>query len=714
MIIAASLVFAAIFAFVSFAVQWLGWTLFALSLAFFFVMIFVLLYRGAKKYKVLTFALCIVLFTAVFFNFIITVNLWQRETVIQDEKYSVSGTVESVADVDGKVVMVLKNVSIAGEKHKGKIKVYASFEEKLITVKAGDTVIMPDVRLYKNELLENGKVNAFYKRTDIRFNVNAFVGDVEVYSGSPSLGDRFSQSIKDLLIGAMGSTYGGEAYGMLTGDKSGISRETKSAFDLSGISHVLAVSGLHIGFAAALITFVMRKLRARRVSVFVTVTAFLLLYTALADFSPSVIRAAVMTETGLAASVFGRRKDRLSALCFAVCVILVFSPLYLFETGFQMSVGAVLGIILFADFFGKALQKIKIPKFLSNGIGASVSVQIGILPAIIYGFNEIQIYSVIANVILMPLIAFVFCSVFVSLILTAVFSFMSFALRLSSWGMWLLDKCATAVSMLPFAVVPVRSTAAIFFAYPVYFFISGFFMLKRAKYPVKIPLVLLACVILAHGTFAVPPYNLKNLIIPVVDTDSVVSVVCTDGKTYVVGDLLSYYPVYETLNKYGITEVDAVYMTGLDEKRARSAVKLNRAFAIGAFYSPESEDIGGLGILAEEKIGNYYMLGSDAEQDAEIKAVYSDGNFVCYSLAFLSSGALFFGRYSDYTLANAEIINSAAVIRAFSYAEKFSDRLFIVNDYLSSSAVPPRGFSVAENPNLVFDYASGEYLRLDG
>ncbi len=711
-IIAASLVFAAIFAFLSFTIQWLGWLLFGLSLAFFFAVIFVLLCRGSKKYRVLTFALCIVLFTATFFNFIITVNLWQEETIIEDEKYTVSGTVDSVADIDGKVVMVLRNVSVAEEKHRGKIKVYAAFEEKLTAVEVGDTVVMPSVRLYKNELLENGKVNAYYKRTDIRYNVNAFVGDVQVYAGKPNFTDRLSGGIKDILTDAMGALYGGEAYGMLTGDKSGISQETKTAFDLSGISHVLAVSGLHIGFAAAVIAFIMRKFKARRISVFISVTAFLLFYTVLADFSPSVIRAVVMTETALAADVFGRRKDKLSSLCFAVCVILVFSPLYLFETGFQMSAGAVLGIVFFADIFEEALRKIKLPKFLASGISASVSVQIGILPAMIYGFGEIQTYSVIANVLLMPLIALAFCATFVSLILTAVLPFMNFTLKISSWGMKLVDLGATAVSSLPYAVVPVRSTAAIFLAYPVYFLISGFFMLRKAKYPVKIPLVALGVVLLVHGLFAVPPYDLKNMIIPVSDTDSVVSVVCTDGKTYIVGDLFSYYPVRETLKKYRITQADAVYMTALDEKSARSAVKLGREFRIGRFFSPESETTDGLKILAEENVGNYYILDADAEKDSEIKAVYGDGKFVCFSLEFDSSRALFFGYDSDLPSVAAETVNSAAVIRAFSFAEKFSDRLFIVNGPLSSLSVSPRGFSVGDSPGLVFDYVKGEYYSL--
>ena len=366
LIIAASLVFAAIFALLSFTVQWLGWLLFGLSLVFFFTLVFVSLYRGAKKYKTLTFALCIVLFIAVFFNFIVTVNLWQDETIIEDEKYSVSGVVDSVYDSDGKVVITLRNVSIASEKHRGKIKVYAAFEEKLIYLRVGDIVVMPSVKLYKNELVEDGKVNAYYKRADIRYTVNAFAGDVQTFEGKPNFMDSFTGKIKNLLVNSMGSKYGNIAYGMLTGDKNGLSQETVSAFNISGLSHILAVSGLHVGFIAAIITFVMRKLKARRVPVFVTVSAFLLFYMFVADFSPSVVRAVIMTETALAADVFGQSKDKLSALCFAVCVILVFSPIYLFEAGFQMSVGAVAGIILFADFFKKVLRKINFVYLIYN------------------------------------------------------------------------------------------------------------------------------------------------------------------------------------------------------------------------------------------------------------------------------------------------------------------------------------------------------------
>ncbi len=334
------------------------------------------------------------------------------------------------------------------------------------------------------------------------------------------------------------------------------------------------------------------------------------------------------------------------------------------------------------------------------------------MPALIYGFGEIQIYAVFANVILMPLIAVTFCAVFVSFLITGIFSFMSFTLKLSSWGLWLVDKCATAISTLPYAVVPMPSTAAIFLAYPAYFLTSRFFMLKRAKYPVKIPLVLLCGVLFVHGIFAVPPYELGNVIVPVNDTNSVNSVISADGKNYVVGDLISYYPLRETLKKYRITKVDAVYMTKLDEKSAYVAVKLFKEFSIGAFYSPENESIGGLGILAENKVDNYYMINDESEENAgKINAVFSDGKFVCHSLDFSGGKALFFGYEADYAEADVSLINSAAVIRAFSYSGKFSDRLFIVNESFSSS-LPPRGFSVADDPELVFDYENGEYFKL--
>ena len=712
LIIAAAVAFAAIFAFLSFINRLLGWILFIALVAFSVTLVFVSFSRGRKKYICVTFIISALLSVEAFFNFIITVGSWNRETIIESENYSVSGTVDDVYDSDGRTVIILRNVSIIGQKHAGKIRIYAPDEIRLSEIDVGDTVYVESIRLYRNNLIENGKVNAYYKRTNIRYNANAFAGDVEFVHGKKNFLDIVSGGIHSLFATNMGSGYGAVAYAMLTGDKSGISYETYSAYNISGIAHVLAVSGLHVGFVAAIISFLMKKLKAGRVPTFVTVTAFLLFYTFLADFSSSVVRASIMTQTALAASVFGNRKDKLSALSFAVTVILAVSPLYLFEAGFQLSVGAVLGMILFSDTLSKALCKIKFPKLLASALSTSVSVQIGILPSLIYNFGEIQVYALLSNVLIIPLISVTFAIVFVFMIISAILPFMGFLLKFSSLGFRLTDICATGISLLPYAVVPLRSTALIFLAYPAYFVISRFFMLGRAKLPVKIPIVLLCGVLLAHGAFVLPPYRMDNAVIPVYGTDYTVSIVRSDGKTYIVGDLYSYYPVWEMLNKFRIDKIDEVYLTDLNAKSAQAVVKIGREFKCGAFYSPQGESIDGLVSLADSGIDNYYLLTPFDELQTDIECVYQAGEFICYRMPFGEKCVLFFGQGKSYETADYSLINTAAVIRTFEFTGEFADRIFIVNSSFGGLASPPLGLSALDSPDTVFDFVNGTFLAL--
>ena len=132
----------------------------------------------------------------------------------------------------------------------------------------------------------------------------------------------------------------GVAYAMILGDTRYIDDQTLQAFRNVGIAHVFAVSGLHVGFVVMLVNAFVKK--RKKLSLCVTM-AVLLFYAWVCNFSPSIIRAMIMTFLLLLAKSLGREPDFLSSLSTAVCVILLIKPFYLFEVGFQLSVGADTG-----------------------------------------------------------------------------------------------------------------------------------------------------------------------------------------------------------------------------------------------------------------------------------------------------------------------------------------------------------------------------------
>ncbi|MGI6691349.1 MAG: DNA internalization-related competence protein ComEC/Rec2 [Christensenellales bacterium] len=152
----------------------------------------------------------------------------------------------------------------------------------------------------------------------------------------------------DLLDRALGAD-SALAKALLIGDRTDLSEETNLVFRDAGIAHVLSVSGLHVGLLMAIVLFVLRRFQLPAAVLLVTVSALLLMYCRLLDFSAPVVRAAVLTVVMLLGRVYRRKSDPLTALAAAFMLVLLMRPLDLFSIGFQLSFLAVLGIVLLGD-----------------------------------------------------------------------------------------------------------------------------------------------------------------------------------------------------------------------------------------------------------------------------------------------------------------------------------------------------------------------------
>lgn len=152
------------------------------------------------------------------------------------------------------------------------------------------------------------------------------------------------QEWKKRLNACMGERYGAVLSGILLGDKSGMEPETKELYQKNGIAHLLAVSGLHVSFVGLL---VYEWLRKRGVSFLISACfgmAILLPYAFMTGFSVSAKRAVIMFAVRMGAQISGRVYDMLTSLFLAAAVILGMTPLYLRDSGFLLSFGAILGI----------------------------------------------------------------------------------------------------------------------------------------------------------------------------------------------------------------------------------------------------------------------------------------------------------------------------------------------------------------------------------
>jgi len=211
--------------------------------------------------------------------------------------------------------------------------------------------------------------------------------------------DRLSES------GVDGSVYAVVA-AMALGDKSQLTKELKDTYAVSGASHILALSGLHLGIIYTLLSLLLSRRRWQVVSQVVIIIC-IWLFVLLVGMSASVVRSAVMFTVYALLSLGHRNQMSVNTLAFAAILMLLLNPMSLFDVGFQMSFMAVLAILLFYPFFESVwsqpfLFNHRIFKWLWTMMAVSCAAQIGVAPLIAYYFGRFSNYFLLTNLLVVP------------------------------------------------------------------------------------------------------------------------------------------------------------------------------------------------------------------------------------------------------------------------------------------------------------------------
>lgn len=194
---------------------------------------------------------------------------------------------------------------------------------------------------------------------------------------------------------------------MTMGDRSRLTQELRQSYAASGASHVLALSGLHLGVIYGLLSliFVHRRMRVLgQVLAMVAIWA----YAALVGMPPSVLRSATMLTIFAFVVLTGRRQVSLNTLAFAAVVQLVVSPLSLWDVGFQMSFLAVLGIVMLNMRLGNLATPVWLSRWRVIGwvwslVKVSLAAQLAVAPLSMYYFGTFPCYFLLTNLVAIPL-----------------------------------------------------------------------------------------------------------------------------------------------------------------------------------------------------------------------------------------------------------------------------------------------------------------------
>ena len=189
--------------------------------------------------------------------------------------------------------------------------------------------------------------------------------------------------------------------GIVLGEKTQ-SEDMTALFQEAGISHVLAISGLHVGYLFLLVQFGFKKFKINVRLQSLWMAIILMLYVLITGGSTSVIRAALMLWLSIFAITLKESTDAVNNLAFAAILILLVNPAQLFSVSFQLSFLAILAIIMF---YRPINYKVNVHNhhYLENIILTSV-VSIGILPVLLINFHVFNFMTFIGNILIVPLI----------------------------------------------------------------------------------------------------------------------------------------------------------------------------------------------------------------------------------------------------------------------------------------------------------------------
>ena len=210
---------------------------------------------------------------------------------------------------------------------------------------------------------------------------------------------------------------------LTVGDKEELSDDIVETYSVSGASHVLALSGLHIGFLYALLLFVLRPLwrRWRRLKplLLLLLVFFLVSFAFFTGLSSSVVRSVVMFSLLAFAGLQPEKPLTLNTLAATAFLMLLCKPVWLFDVGFQLSFSAVAAIVLVQPKL-YALWKVdnRFLRYLWGLMTVSMAAQLGTAPLVIFYFSRFSTHFLLTNLWVIPMVSLVLYSAVFLLILT--------------------------------------------------------------------------------------------------------------------------------------------------------------------------------------------------------------------------------------------------------------------------------------------------------
>lgn len=392
---------------------------------------------------------------------------------------------------------------------------------------------------------------------------------------------------------------------LLLGDTHLLTYEDDTALKVSGIRHIVAVSGLHVSILFAMVYTVAFR---RRVSTALLGIPALLLFAAIAGFTPSISRACIMQILIILALLLNKEYDPPTALAFSALVLLAANPMTITSVSFQLSVGCVIGIFVFSgrisnyllEKFGHPTGKTigaRFVRWVSSGAGVTLSAMVFTTPLTAYYFGAVSLIGVLTNLLTLWAVSFVFYGI----VLTCVLGLIWLPLgKIIAWAIsWLVRYIllvAKIFASFPLAAVytcSIYTTLWLFLCY----LLLAVFLFARKKQPLLL-LILMGAGLGASITASYIEPRLDDVRITVFDVGEGQSILLQSFGEYYLIDCGGSYndgvadTVSQSLLSQGVTKLDGLILTNYDADYAGGVLGLLSRVVTEKIYLPNITDTG--------------------------------------------------------------------------------------------------------------------------
>lgn len=392
--------------------------------------------------------------------------------------------------------------------------------------------------------------------------------ELEVLHRPEFSASRVLSDVRDKLvlsINEIGSESAGLIAAMVTGDKTGLDTDIKLLYQQGGISHILAISGLHLGILGMGFYKAIRKIGVPLKMAGAFSILFMCGYGVMVGLSVSTIRALIMFILRIGAEMAGRTYDKWTAIAFIGAALIGENSAYIAYSGYWLSFSAVLALMIF-----------KVRNSLANGI----CLQFFMAPILLYFFYEIPIYGILLNLFVLPTVGVVLvCGLLGAAAGMANTAAGTVFVLPARFFLWIYEWLCEKVSCLPGAVWTIGKPDLwqIGVYYVILFLVLWSYRKRRLlkRRFVYLLFLLPACLILGYQDDS----RLEITMLDVGQGDSIV-IQTPEKHCYLLDggssseDAVGTYRILPFLKQEGIQELEAVFLTHDDADHINGVIEL--------------------------------------------------------------------------------------------------------------------------------------------